>query len=513
MKSLIPLEIETSGARLEQIYGYLSVKSQGGTSVLDIYKFPSKSTPFHADGSDVAQALAVIERSGLQVVAQSRLGISVVGPAASYEQLTGGKIVTKELLVYAEAGTRRYVTHLDIVGPDQPAAIGCGRPLPSVPGIEAVIIERPRSPQASIVWPGITAMTTQPSGGIWPSPIPPTVPGFYLRVPQDVALGLGVPGAQQQGFRGQNVTVAMVDTGHYLHPFFTAHHYKVKPAISVVSGVSQTSEPVGHGTGESANLFAAAPDVQLQPIRASDNGGQLIATMAGFLKAKELKPQILTNSWGGDQSFPPDSGVLSPPDAAMALEIKDAVEQDIFVVFSAGNGQFSIEAQIPEVFAAGGVYMSSNMALQASNYSSGYRSPFFADRTVPDSCGLVGLLPRAAYIMLPVPPGCEIDVGEGRPDEHGHAADGTLFNDGWALFSGTSAAAPQIAGVAAVLLSAKPNLKPAEIKEALNNTCVDVTSGWCHPRFNNPARPGPDQATGFGLVHAVEALKYVQNHF
>jgi subtilisin family serine protease len=270
---------------------------------------------------------------------------------------------------------------------------------------------------------------------------------------------------------------------------------------------------VGHGTGESANLFAAAPDVQLQPIRASDSGGHLVAAMAGFLKAKELKPHILTNSWGGDQLYPPDSDILSPPDAAMALEIKDAVEQGIFVVFSAGNGQFSIEPQVPEVFAAGGVYMSSNMALQASNYTSGYGSPFFADRTVPDSCGLVGLLPRAAYIMLPVPPGCEMDVEESRLDEQGNSGDGTPPNDGWALFSGTSAAAPQIAGVAAILLSAKPNLKPAQIKEALNNTCVDVTSDRCHPRFNNPARIGQDLATGFGLVHSIEALKYVQNHF
>jgi subtilisin family serine protease len=46
-------------------------------------------------------------------------------------------------------------------------------------------------------------------------------------------------------------------------------------------------------------------------------------------------------------------------------------------------------------------------------------------------------------------------------DDQGNAGDGTPPNDGWSLFSGTSAAAPQIAGAAAVLLSAKPKLTPA----------------------------------------------------
>jgi subtilisin family serine protease len=270
---------------------------------------------------------------------------------------------------------------------------------------------------------------------------------------------------------------------------------------------------VGHGTGESANIFAAAPDCELKPIRASNDDGRLVAALAGFMKAKELKPHVLTNSWGSDMDFPPESHTLSPQDAAVALELKDAVEQGIFVVFSAGNGQFGLEPQVPEVFAAGGVFMAASTALQASNYASGFKSPFFHNRVVPDACGLVGLLPRAAYIMLPIPPGCQIDEEMSTPDVEGNFADNTTPNDGWALFSGTSAAAPQIAGVAAMLLSAKPGLQPAQIKEALVKTCIDITAGRCHPNFNHRAVPGPDLATGAGLVHAVDALKFAQDHF
>ena len=97
-------------------------------------------------------------------------------------------------------------------------------------------------------------------------------------------------------------------------------------------------------------------------------------------------------------------------------------------------------------------------------------------------CGLVGRRPRAHYLMLPVPPGGEIDVSESEPAPN-DSPDGTMPNDGWALFSGTSAAAPQVAGAAALILGAKPGLKPPQVIEALTETATDITAGCCHSRF------------------------------
>jgi Subtilase family len=93
---------------------------------------------------------------------------------------------------------------------------------------------------------------------------------------------------------------------------------------------------VGHGTGESANIFAVAPQAELHAIRASNDQGALVGAIAGFLRAKQLQPPILTNSWGGDGPFPP-SGPPDSFDIAWSIEISDAIEQGIFVVFSAGN--------------------------------------------------------------------------------------------------------------------------------------------------------------------------------
>jgi subtilisin family serine protease len=127
---------------------------------------------------------------------------------------------------------------------------------------------------------------------------------------------------------------------------------------------------------------------------------------------------------------------------------------------------------------------------------------------VPTVSGLVGMRPRASYIMLPIPAGCPIDVERAAAGSGGGAGDppdGTSANDGWALFSGTSAAAPQVAGAAAVLRGIRGNATPAQVAQALSNTAVDVRAGRCHPRFNNSAGPGRDLATGFGLIDVSAA--------
>jgi subtilisin family serine protease len=385
---------------------------------------------------------------------------------------------------------------LDIVGNTQPKTLGAARVHSDNLKIDGLFLERPK------------VYTS-----VYPSPFPPVVSRFYLRLPHDLSYLFGAHYTHQTGFRGNGVQVAMPDSGHYRHPFFLAHQYNVKETITMVPGTEPGKDPVGHGTGESANIFAIAPEAVLQPIRASNNSGDLVAAVASLLKAKELKPQIITNSWGGDGPYPP-FGQPDEIDLAMALEIRDAIDQGILVIFSAGNGQFSIEPQVPGVLSAGGVYFGPDYQLQASNYASGYDSPWFGGVRVPSACGLVEMLPRAQYLMLPVPPGSSLDVDESQPDLPDDVfGDGTSPSDGWALFSGTSAAAPQLAGVAALILGAFRGLKPLQVIEAITMSAIEVSRGTCHPRFGNLAAIGPDAATGAGLVNAVTALRYAFTHF
>jgi subtilisin family serine protease len=492
----LPFETHSDDIPPDNVLAYISVAGEASVFTEEQQSLDKPLEAYHAPSDRRDTVRRDLESSGFQILAESRLGFSVSAPPEAYEELTGGTVVAKERLMYAEENCVRYVTHLDIVGDEQPASLGVAKTSSDSIPIDGVVLERPRMFNA-----------------VFPSPVPPSTPKFHLRVPDDVATLLNAKPAHQAGHRGANVLVAMPDSGQFRHPFFTAHNYRVRTPITVVPGTNRSKDPVGHGTGESANIFAVAPAAELQAIRASNNSGDLVGAITGFLRAKDLNPRIITSSWGGDSQFPA-TGPLDPGELAFAAEIQDAIAQNILVIFSAGNGQFSMEPQVPGVLAAGGVFVSDNGDLRASDYASGYRSPFFQGVNVPTVSALVGMRPRAQYLMLPIPPACLIDVDESQPDLPADpTTDGTTGNDGWALFSGTSAAAPQLAGAAAVLIGAKPNMVPAQVIRALTATAVDVVAGRCHPRFNNTAQIGPDLATGAGLVNVAAALKFAQDNF
>lgn len=76
------------------------------------------------------------------------------------------------------------------------------------------------------------------------------------------------------------------------------------------------------------------------------------------------------------------------------------------------------------------------------------------------------------------------------------AADGvTCKTPGFQQFFGTSAAAAHVAGVAALVKSAKPSLTAAQIRQILINTAMDNMA------------PGPDINGGYGVVNAEAAVQ------
>ena len=78
------------------------------------------------------------------------------------------------------------------------------------------------------------------------------------------------------------------------------------------------------------------------------------------------------------------------------------------------------------------------------------------------------------------------------------AADGvTCRTPGFNPFFGTSAAAPHAAGVAALVMSAKPSATGLQIFNALTSTALDIRA------------PGVDRDAGFGIVMAPAAVKAI----
>jgi len=326
--------------------------------------------------------------------------------------------------------------------------------------------------------------------------IPPNVSLYQLRL-LDVLRSLNGSLCHRNGWTGRNIRVAMADTGFAKHPYFDSQGYNIqRTATPEISDPS--IDDVGHGTGESANVLILAPDCQFIGVKHDDYSALALET------SLEQNPQILTNSWGWNIDKMSKSQLQNlNPNLFNELRdveniINDALDDGIIVLFAAGNGHLAFPASLPEVISVGGVYVDKDGSLEASSYASSFRSQLYPGRQVPDVCGIVGEFsytePMKGHIMLPVPNGSELE-GENMPS--------TKKNKGWGIFSGTSAATPQIAGVVALMLCSNLNLTSVQVKSILGETAKDVAKG--KTALDDEATIGPDLATGFGFVDAYEA--------
>jgi subtilisin family serine protease len=460
------------------IYAQASPRSVGGVSMFEAqHQIDSETVEnFVSEESRSEAAVEMLEQAGFEILQVSEYTINIAGSRATYDAAFNTKLYVESRPAIKELGKEDLAEFIDSPSSDLPGLIATeGTPFEDI--LEGVAIEEPRYYMG-------------------PNFNPPLKQYWHLHPPGDLSAALNADRAHRAGLTGRGIKVAMVDSGWFRHPYFTVRGYNVANAILGPGAVSPLTDESGHGTGESANIFAVAPDVQLLPVKMSFTN-----SIGAFNAAVGLGPHIITCSWGSSTNGP-----LSAADMALATAIASAVAAGIIVVFSAGNGHFGFPGQHPDVISAGGVFMRPDETLTASDYASGFASMIYAGRKCPDLSGLVGMKPKAIYIMLPVQPGDDIDA---TPPPLGLSGgtfpngDQTGTNDGWGAFSGTSAAAPQLAGAAAIVKQACPKLKPFDVRDVLMKTARDVTTGTNNN--GNTAGPGFDLATGAGLVDVHKA--------
>ena len=475
-----------------KVYAEAVVRSASGASLLHSSSLVTSENvvQFQAEPNLVTLAAKRLQAAGFEILDVGKALISIAAEREVYERSFRTTLEAVERPVIKEMGQPSTATFINSVDDKPFGEIDTSDTIWNEV-LDGIAINEP-------------IYYSQPCS---PAIAPPATTKKYLNVPDDVAQGLNATPVHQQGITGKGVRVVMIDSGWYPHPFFRHHNYKVNVLLSP-GATDPERDDSGHGTGESANVFAIAPEAELTMIKfdvALEGKLTNVTSVAAFKRAIEQRPDIISCSWGSDQR----SSRLSPQDKVLAAVIARAVREGIVVIFAAGNGQWGFPAQHPDAIAVGGVYKhldgSLKGRLEASNYASSFISPVYPGRQVPDLCGLVGQLPDGAYIMLPIPP-------DGLRDRSRSASgDGTLPSDGWAAFSGTSAAAPQLAGICALMKQVDPSLFPARVKQILQQTARDVVEGFSNPGTGgHRAREGLDLATGYGLADAYEAVEAVK---
>jgi hypothetical protein len=429
---------------------------------------------FSSDPSDVRDAKKALARAGFHIFEEgsNNTTISIGGTAKQFKEFFSAKITKQK----AEIGPGVTMNFMGTSEDPSDAMMNAPQEFENL--LEGAVVARPPTYFS-------------------PSAIPPVAPIHanayqYLNVPDGVAVVLRAARVHRMGVTGRGVVVGMLDTGHYRHPFFRSRGYRLLSTLLAPGASSASTDTNGHGTGESANVFACAPDCRLRMIKM---GNDTVGAINTALNSNP-KPKILTNSWGYSADRPGTSIPiwLKPLEAAVA----NAVAQGVIVCFSAGNGHYGFPGSHPDVISVGGVHVNlpNENDFEASSYASSFNSTWYPGRASPDVCGLTGKgvtigSTKAPSLLLPVQENAALD----------NIAPATGPNpDGWGLFSGSSAACPQIAGIVALMVEKEPALMPVKAKKKLRSSARDVKKGTT--AHGKTAVTGPDLATGAGLADA-----------
>jgi len=306
--------------------------------------------------------------------------------------------------------------------------------------------------------------------------------------------------AWDSGIVGSGVTIAMVDDGlQRTHPDI-AHNYVAEGSYDFNENDPFPDPHTGDDHGTSAGGVAAArsnngvcgsgaaPDAKLSGIRLIADYTTDAQEAAGLSYRYGIN-DIYSNSWGPND----DGRRLEKPGRLTLRAMEDAVTngrggKGSIYVWAGGNGRSSGDN---------------------CNYD-GYANSRF---TI--AIGAIDYLGRQSYYSENCAAllACAPSSGSGKSitttDLLGGA--GSTVTDCTSSFGGTSASAPLVAGVVALILQANPNLGWRDVQQILVNTSR-VTDAGDADWYTNSAGYPHNHKYGFGVVDASAAVAAAGSH-
>jgi type VII secretion-associated serine protease mycosin len=274
--------------------------------------------------------------------------------------------------------------------------------------------------------------------------------------------------------RGEGVTVAVLDTG------VDADHPDLRGSVlaerDLVGMGAEPGDPSwaahgtamagiiaghGHGPGGDSGVIGVAPEARILPVRVLLEDDDPARDEAREARSGALADGI---RWAADQGADVinlslgDDSESAHPDPEEDAAVRYALARGAVVVASAGNGGENGDPV---------------------SYPAGY--PGVIAVTAVDRSGAPAEFSTRRWYATVSAPGQDVIVAD--PDGRYYA--------GW----GTSAAAAFVSGTVALLLSAHPDLTPAQVRRLLTDTARDSPEG------------GRDDSVGAGLVDAAAALQ------
>jgi subtilisin family serine protease len=245
---------------------------------------------------------------------------------------------------------------------------------------------------------------------------------------------IGLPAVWDRTRGSARTLVAVLDTGaDRTHPDVGS---AIIGGVDVLGGGSATADPAGHGTSVAGIIAARTNNAvgeagvcwvcRILSVRILDAKGAGTADVAaaGIVKAVDRGARVVNLSFGGP---------------AQAQVLADAV------AYAASKGAVLVAA-------------SGNQGVTTPTYPAAYPGVISVGG-VNERGALYPWSNRGPWVRVSAP-GCNV---------------ATALRGSYENFCGTSAAAPLVAGVAALALSAKPSVSPAKVLDALARTARGPT--------------------------------------